>query len=101
MAHTRFTLSVPPGTAEDLDAFCELLGASRSTVVSLILEDSLRGLLPAAEFYADRLPGGDPGRRLVGASEIELRQHYATLRRVADQIDPGDFELVPPDDGEG
>lgn len=101
MAHSRFTLSIPPGVARDLDAFCGLLGASRSTVVTLILEDSLRTLIPAAEYYADKLPGVDPGRRLVGASGIELRQHYATLRKTADAIDPGDFELVPPEDGEG
>lgn len=100
MAHTRFTLSIPPEVAGDLDALCQLLGASRSTVVTLILEDNLRTLIPAAEFYEDRLPGGNPGRRLIGASGLELRQSYVEVRKLADQIDPGDFELVPLDDGE-
>lgn len=102
MAHSRFTLSVPPSIALDLDELCSLLGASRSTVVSLVLEDTFRSLLPAAQHYADHLPGGRrAGRRLSGASAAELRSHYAELSRAAEQIDPGDFVLTSPGSQEG
>lgn len=99
MAHTRFTLSVPPAVGHDLDRLCQLLGASRSTVVTLVLEDVLETLLPAAEYNSEFLPGRDPtGRRLVGASEAELRGHYGELRKLALQMEPDSFELSPPED---
>lgn len=107
MAQTRVSLSLPPSVAEDLDYVASLVGVSRSSFAALMLEDLLRSLVPAAEYYAASAPGeASPlaqdfqGRRLRGESIEGLRDAYRQLRRVADSIDPDAFELTSPVDGE-
>lgn len=106
MAHLRVSLSLPPAVADDLDHVASLLGVSRSSFAALVLEDALRTLTPAAEYYAASAPGKPSpleevfqGRRLRGSSGQTLRDAFRELRRVADSIDPDAFELTPPVDG--
>ncbi len=107
MTQTRVSLSLPPSVVEDLDYVSSLVGVSRSSFAALMLEDLLRSLVPAAEYYAASSPGEPSplsqtfqGRRLRGESVEGLRDAYRQLRRVADSIDPDAFELTSPADGE-
>lgn len=93
MAHARFTVSLPPDVASDLNHLSQVLGISRSAIVADVLGDAFRALVPVVDHYALPEAGGS-GRRLRGASAAEIRRDFAYLREVASSVDPRHFELT-------
>jgi len=103
MAHSRVTVSLPPEVASDLDHLSRLMGMSRSAIVSDVLEDAFRSLVPIVEHYAAEFPDGDSplSRRLRGASAEYIRHAFSELRQEAANTDVRYFELTSPTDQEG
>ena len=105
MAHVRVTVSLPPDVGSELEWLSRTLGISRSAIVSDLLADGFRGLIPVVEHYSATAEGESESvlsRRFRGASAGVIRHEFAALRRMAASYgDPADFELTAPTDGEG
>lgn len=105
MAHVRVTVSLPPEVGSDLDWLSDSLGISRSAIVSDILSDAFRGLVPVVQYYSAVGEGETDSplsRRFRGSSGDAIRYEFATLRRMArDYADPDAFELAFPTDARG
>jgi hypothetical protein len=98
MAHKRVTLSLSPDVAAELDRVSQLMGISRSALVSEVLSESLPALSAFLRNFAQSptpSTGSEASLRLRGASADLIRSQLDQLRDAVESVDPSGFALTP------
>lgn len=97
----RASFTLPPDVVDNLDYVSRRMGATKSSIVSELLTETLGPLSQLLRSIPEDATAADANAALMrfrGASGDVIRGRLDTLRDTMDSIDPESFELTPCDD---